>query len=477
MLIQTKTDSKIVPANSVTKIAQQALTATIVSILAQLHETGGVPASLLRELVQLLHEDFSVAPVIVFKQTTGSELMPIAYQGCDEQEAKAVSRLVTGENQRPGKGKFFSLLADTDEKLILYIGKPSEEIADTLLALMIRETETGLEARHWFSRPSRLSLPGMVYHDETIRKIVEQIHDLRTSDIPVLITGETGTGKDLIARAIHTLSSRSARPFITFNCAATPRELIESQLFGHRSGAFTGAKTDFPGLIGAAEKGTFFLDEVGELAQEVQPKLLRFLQDGEIQQLGETKPRHTNVRVIAATNRDLKAMVEAGDFRIELYYRLNVVQFYLPPLRKRREEIPLLTEHFLQRFIRLTGKQKITLSNEAMDFLLRYDWPGNARELENEIQRLVALTSAGTEIMPESLSPAITQLSRVNPGSDMFAKKTLAEMLDETGREIVNESLARHNGNLSRTAVDLGISRNGLRKMITRLQLNRYGGN
>jgi DNA-binding NtrC family response regulator/tetratricopeptide (TPR) repeat protein len=489
MLARTEAALKLVPTDVVTKAAPRALSSTIVSALTRLHETGSVRALLLRELVHILHEEFAIAPVIVFHQAVGQAPAPLVYLGCDERQAKSLARLVTSEERRSGKRKLFSLLANADEQLTLYVGAHSEELTDTLLALLIRATEAGLERDRWLPRtarmvnpavvlPQELSLPGLVYCSGAIRKIVEQIYNLRTSDIPILLTGETGTGKDVVARAIHTLSSRSAHPFIPFNCAATPRELVESQLFGHRHGAFTGARTDFPGMIGAAEKGTLFLDEIGELAREAQPKLLRFLQDGEIQRLGEAKPRRANVRVIAATNRELKAMVEAGEFRIDLYYRLNVVQFYLPPLRERREEIPLLTEHFLRRYTRLGNKQKITLAPSVMDFLRRYDWPGNARELENEIQRLVALTPAGTKIMPEALSPAITQpglLQQGKGGSPTTTRRKLADMLADREREIINESLAHHNGNLSRVAAELGISRNGLRKMITRLQLDRYG--
>ncbi|HEX4948214.1 MAG TPA: sigma 54-interacting transcriptional regulator [Blastocatellia bacterium] len=490
MLTRTEIALKTIPVNAVTKAAQRTLSATIVSALTRLHETGGARAVLLRELVSILHEDFAAAPVIVFHQTAGHDPVPVAYLGCDERQAKALARMVTNEERRSGKHQFHSLWADAEEQLTLYIGQQSEELTDTLLALLIRETEAGLERDRWLPRTARatgasvvlpppLALPGLVYRSEAIRKIVEQIYNLSTSDIPILLTGETGTGKDVIARAIHTLSSRSAHPFIPFNCAATPRELVESQLFGHRHGAFTGARTDFPGLIGAAEKGTLFLDEIGELAREVQPKLLRFLQDGEIQRLGETKPRRANVRVIAATNRDLKAMVDAGEFRMDLYYRLNVVQFSLPPLRERREEIPLLAEHFLRRYTKLANKQKITLAASVINALRRYDWPGNARELENEIQRLVALTPSGTKITPEALSPNILQppaLQLVQLPARALTRRTLAEMLADTEREIVNESLARHQGNLSRVAAELGISRNGLRKMITRLRLNRYGG-
>jgi DNA-binding NtrC family response regulator len=489
MLARTEAALKLVPTNAVARTAQRTLSTTIVSALTRLHETGGVRTLLLRELVHILHEDFAAAPVIVFHQAAGNEPAPLAYLGCDERQAKALARWATGEERPSSKRKLYSLMANVDERLTLYLGPHGEELTDTLLALLLRATEAGLERDRWLPRtaravippavlPPQLSLPGLVYRSEAIRKIVEQIYNLRSSNIPILLTGETGTGKDVIARAIHTLSSRSAHPFIPFNCAATPRELVESQLFGHRHGAFTGARTDFPGLIGAAEKGTLFLDEIGELAREVQPKLLRFLQDGEIQRLGETKPRRANVRVIAATNRDLKAMVDAGEFRIDLYYRLNVVQFHLPPLRERREEIPLLAEHFLQRYTKLANKQKITLASNVMELLRRYDWPGNARELENEVQRLVALTSSGTKIPPEALSFVITQprpLHLVAPATRATARRTLAEMLADTEREIVNEALARHNGNLSRVAAELGISRNGLRKMIVRLRLDRYG--
>ena len=489
MLTRTETSLTLVPPDSAIKSEQRALSSTIVSALTRLHETGGVRALLLRELVHILHEDFAAAPVIVFHQAAGHDCMPLAYLGCDERQAKGLVRVVTGEEKRPRQRKLYPLLAEADERLTLYIGKHHEELTGSLLTLLLRATEAGLERDRWLPRttrvvstpivlPPQLALPGLVYRSAVIQRIVEQIYNLRTSDIPILLTGETGTGKDVVARSIHTLSSRSSHPFIPFNCAATPRELIESQLFGHRHGAFTGARTDFPGLIGAAEKGTLFLDEVGELSREVQPKLLRFLQDGEIQRLGETKPRRANVRVIAATNRDLKAMVEAGEFRIDLYYRLNVVQFCLPPLRERREEIPLLTEHFLQRYSKLEGKQGITLAAVTMDLLKRYDWPGNARELENEIQRVAALTPAGTQIFPTAFSPAIARLPEQRLEGQSLATsspKNLSEILTETERQIVQDALTRHQGNLSRVVAELGISRNGLRKMILRLGLERYG--
>jgi transcriptional regulator with PAS, ATPase and Fis domain len=319
-----------------------------------------------------------------------------------------------------------------------------------------------------------LSLLGLVYCSEAMKKVIEQILSLQDSNITVLITGETGTGKELVARAIHAYSNRAAYQFIPFNCASAPRELIESQLFGYRRGAFMGATTDFPGMIGAAEKGTLFLDEIGELAREMQPKLLRFLQNGEVQRLGATAPHIIDVRIVAATNRNLEEMVTAGTFRADLFYRLNVIQFYLPALRERREEIPVLAEHFLARYLEQTEKRGITLSTEVMAWLKQYDWPGNARQLENEIQRLVALTPNHTEIVAERLSPHIrnrAQLRLISSPISAPAQQTLAEAIATTERQLITHALNRHNGNISKVAAALGVSRHGLRKMLQRHQI------
>lgn len=319
-----------------------------------------------------------------------------------------------------------------------------------------------------------LSQLGLVYCSEAMKKVVEQVLSLRDSNITVLITGETGTGKELVARAIHAFSKRAAHPFIPFNCASAPRDLIESQLFGYRRGAFTGATADFPGMIGAAEKGTLFLDEIGELAREMQPKLLRFLQNGEIQRLGETAPHIVDVRVLVATNRNLEEMVAAGTFRADLFYRLNVIQFYLPALRERREEIPLLAEHFLALYTAQAEKKEITLAADVMTLLKQYDWPGNARQLENEIQRLVALAANGTEIMAELLSPHIRNQPRIRlvaPLVSASSQPTLAEAIATTERQLITRALTHHKGNISRAAAELGVSRYGLRKMLHRHQL------
>lgn len=319
-----------------------------------------------------------------------------------------------------------------------------------------------------------LSLPGLVYCSPAMKKVVEQILRLQSSDITVLITGETGTGKELVARAIHAFSKRAAHPFIPFNCASMPRELIEAQLFGHRRGAFTGATADFPGMIRAAEQGTLFLDEIGELAREMQPKLLRFLQNGEVQRIGEAAPHIVDVRVLAATNQNLEEMVTEGTFRADLFYRLNVMQFDLPALRERREEVPLLVEHFLALYKAQTEKQSITLSTEVIALMKQYDWPGNARQLENEVQRLVALAADGTQITAELLSPHIRNQGKNRLFSPLIAvshQPTLAEALAETERQLISKALAHHKSNITKVAAELGVSRYGLRKILRRHQI------
>jgi DNA-binding NtrC family response regulator len=275
-----------------------------------------------------------------------------------------------------------------------------------------------------------------------------------------------------VARAVHDLSSRAGHPFIAFNCSAVPRELIESQLFGHRKGAFTGASQDHQGVIRAAEGGTLLLDEIGDLPLEVQPKLLRFLQEGETQPLGESRPVRAEVRVIAATNRDLERMVAAGGFREDLYYRLNVIELRLPPLRERREEIPPLIEHFLQRYSDLAGREVVTIAPEALDLMMRYNWPGNVRQLENEIRRLVALTPAGEVATIDQLSPRLLQHAPAAGGLQPEAvtpptqRMTMDEATAAFQLQMAREALARHQGNISKAAKDLGISRNGLKKLI-----------
>lgn len=456
----------------------------IIAVVTRLIEAEFSREVLLHEFVRILHEELGLAPVVLFHETPNRELTTIVSLACDQEQALVLAQRLARQEINAQEARVYRLV-EKNEIMWLYAGKKTKAVPDALLELLIKQFQSGLErSRHPASEslpaittmlePHPLAVPGLVYCSEAMKKVIDQIRRLRGSDITVLITGETGTGKELVARAIHTFSKRAAHPFIPFNCASSPRELIESQLFGHRRGAFTGATADFPGMIGAAEKGTLFLDEVGELAREMQPKLLRFLQNGELQRIGETTPRIMNVRVVAATNRNLEEMVAAGTFRSDLFYRLNVIQFYLPSLRERREEIPLLAEHFLALYMEQTEKRNITLSAEVMSLLKQYHWPGNARQLENELQRLVALAPDDTKITADLLSPHIrnhTKLHLITPLPATSSQPTLAEAIAETERQVIGNAVAQHKGNITKVAAELGVSRYGLRKMLRRHQI------
>jgi DNA-binding NtrC family response regulator/tetratricopeptide (TPR) repeat protein len=289
--------------------------------------------------------------------------------------------------------------------------------------------------------------------------------------ITVLLTGETGTGKEVVARVIHGASSRASRPFVAFNCTAVPKDLADSHLFGHRKGAFTGAYADHPGVIRAAAGGTLYLDEIGDLGLDVQPKLLRFLESGEVQTLGEPRVQKVDVRVIAATNRNLDQLVAEGLFRSDLFYRLNVVPFHLPPLRARREEVPPLAEHFLARAAREYGKARLRLSEETMEHLVLYRWPGNVRQLANEMRRLAAMSETGAVLMPEHLDPAITEGRRTVPverGQLMPSEIVMrldqphAALIEHAERAQIRYALAHSGGRVEAAAEMLGLSRKGL---------------
>jgi hydrogenase-4 transcriptional activator len=329
-------------------------------------------------------------------------------------------------------------------------------------------------------------MPGFIHSSPAMTQLVEEIHKIRSSDVTVLVTGESGTGKELVARAIHSLSSRRAKVFVPFNCTAVPKELSDAYLFGYRKGSFTGAVSDSPGVIRAAAGGTIFLDEIGDLPLDIQPKLLRFLQEGEIQPLGEQRPIKVDVRVIAATNTDLEGMVADGRFREDLYYRLNVIRLRVPPLRERRSEIPTIANHYINHFAGKFGRDGIRISPEAMDLLMVYDWPGNVRQLLNEIQRVAARAEAGTNITPDQLSPELQRTSSPlsTPGgtaslsSFAFALPedlTLPDAVEELERRMIAEALRKHSGNISRAARTLGITRRGLQLKLGRYAINARG--
>jgi two-component system response regulator HupR/HoxA len=292
-------------------------------------------------------------------------------------------------------------------------------------------------------------------------------------DIPVMITGESGTGKELMARAIHYNSPRADKAFVVENCAALPDQLLESELFGYKKGAFTGAYEDRMGLFEKANGGTIFFDEIGEVSPAFQVKLLRVLQEGEVRPLGSSRTRQIDVRVIAATNRDLEAEVKAGRFRQDLFYRLAGVAVRIPSLRERRMDIPKIAKHVLEQAMRAFDKEVQGISDATMSFFCQYDWPGNVRELQNEIQRMLALTD-DPELGLSQLSPTIMAGSIPSAKHEDIAQQlsavTLKDRVEALEEYIIKETLIKNRGNKSRSADELGLSRVGLRN-----KLLRYG--
>jgi transcriptional regulator with PAS, ATPase and Fis domain len=307
--------------------------------------------------------------------------------------------------------------------------------------------------------------PDLIATSFAMRDVMTRIERLKESDATVLILGDSGTGKEVIARAMHDGSRRSDKKFLPFNCSAAPRELVESQLFGHKRGSFTGAVKDHLGIIRAAEGGTLFLDEIGDLAAEVQPKLLRFLQDSEIMPLGEG-PRKVQVRVLAATNHNLEQDVREGRFREDLYYRLNTFVIKLPQLRERPEDIPLLATYYFDEMCSRHQRQLAGITPEAMNYLLRYDWPGNVRQLRNEIERMVVFAEDDQAIGIESLSSDILRdaytVSPVRFDLDFTRPVDFKELMLDIERRLLSEALAQHAGNVTRTAELLRLRRQTL---------------
>lgn len=302
-----------------------------------------------------------------------------------------------------------------------------------------------------------------------MKSVFDQLRKVVDTRVTVLIEGETGTGKELAASAVHYWSNRRDRLFVAQNCAAMPENLLESELFGHKKGAFTGATDEKKGLFELADGGTLFLDEVGEMPLNLQAKLLRVLQEGEIRPVGGTVTKRVDVRIVAATNRDLQKEVGAGRFREDLFYRLRVFPLRLPPLRERRGDIVLLATHFMKKYAHEFGKRLAAFQPAAMELFQSYDWPGNIRELENEVQRLVIQLDDGDDVRPEHLrwrSPERVATATASVERYVPEKGTLRDMMDEVERRILKEALADHGGNKSATAKDLGITREGLHKKL-----------
>jgi DNA-binding NtrC family response regulator len=293
---------------------------------------------------------------------------------------------------------------------------------------------------------------------------------IASAPLPVLLTGETGTGKEMLARVIHRASDRADRPMHPFNCTAVPRDMLDSQLFGYRKGAFTGADASFSGVIRAAAGGTLFLDEVGDIGLDLQPKLLRFLEHQEVHPLGEPHAIKVDVRIIAATNANLEQLVAQGRFREDLLYRLNVLKLHIPPLRERREEIPPLVQHYIRKFGDELRKGHPTLSDETLEYLLLYSWPGNIRQLANEVRRMIVLAEPDSTLTPALLSPEILASRKTVAASGTTEEleirlrldQKLPQAVDLLEQTLVRRALARSHGRVEDAARLLGISRKGL---------------
>lgn len=359
-----------------------------------------------------------------------------------------------------------------------------KNIADLLQAAVSRTSDPGQDDddQDLWPKAAIASDDDAVFRSPRMVELLKIATRLAATDLPVLLTGETGTGKEIFARLIHDHSRQRRGPFVPFNCSAIARDLVESQLFGHRRGAFTGAHETFGGVIRSAERGTLFLDEVGDLDPAIQPKLLRFLEHGEVHAVGEPRPHTVAVRLVAATNADLEALIHQGRFRSDLYYRLGVTKLVIPPLRERKDEIPAMASRFVARASRECGRVGLRLGDDFLAALLLYDWPGNIRELVNEIRRVVALAADGDVLSAQQLSPGIasrwrsrpaTPVEPPPPGLYVRLDQTLAQAVSQVEEQFIERALGATGGRVTEAAQLLGLSRKGLflkrrrRRMLT----------
>lgn len=464
---------------------------------------------LFRELLAILQQESKAKKIIVAEPDEQKKFYPLIAHGYTPAESGELAAALFKADIENRVEEFaaqkylsvFELRPDNapPATLIVYPSIGDRLGDSTEIKPLLRVVELGMEVcalreRDGAHNPSaefnpfisQSLLPGFIHSSPAMTALVEEVYRIRSSDVTVLITGESGTGKELVSRAIHSVSPRRDKVFIPFNCTAVPRELAEGYFFGYRRGSFTGAVMDSPGMIRNAEGGTLFLDEVGDLPLEIQPKLLRFLQEGEIQPLGEKRPVQVDVRVVAATNSPLEEKVEKGLFREDLYYRLNVIRLHVPPLRERRSEIPQIVNYYINHYSAKFRRRNVSITPQALDLLAVGDWAGNVRQLCNEVQRLVARAADGEQITPEHLSPElrrtalpipvkysgnvrpITSFAKILDQSDR--RETIEEAVSQLEIKMINEAMHRHGSNISRVARELGLTRRGLY-----LKLERYG--
>jgi len=490
--------------------------AAVQLITLRLAEAVASRALLLRELAAVIRQETAAKQVMVLEPDEEQKQRIVVAHGFDDDddaatriadEFAATDPAARQSFARRRNVKLISLKSSNSLPATLLISPAECAVLPNGMQLdpLLRVVELGMDVCALRSRTATDAgaeqeegsggsglMTGFIHSSPAMTRLVEEVNKIRSSDVTVLVTGESGTGKELVARAIHALSARRDKVFVPFNCTAVPKELSESYLFGHRRGAFTGAVNDSSGVIRASAGGTLFIDEVGDLPLDVQPKLLRFLQEGEIQPLGEQKPIKIDVRIIAATNTDLEDLVAQGKFREDLYYRLNVIRLRVPPLRERRSEIPTIVNYYINHYSSKFGRHDIQITPQAVDLLMVADWPGNVRQLCNEVQRIVARAENGNVITPEQLSPELRQMgvptvptSSVNVlGTTPTGRSevvpieniSLAEALEEVERRMITDAMRRHKGNISRVARELGLTRRGLYLKLDRYNLKEREG-
>ncbi len=454
------------------------------AIVRRLVDAAVMPELLSREGATALLEACDGLGAAIFVQVSPARVRIVAHSGCDLDTARSLA-LAT---RRATSGASSALLAveplgrDADGPRFVVVSSarplvPSVKQRFRTLCAVLQQGFELCAARErpvepagaTLERPIEPLLPGFVCASAAMQRVTDQIQRLQGNDLTLLITGESGTGKDLVARAIHAGSPRRPHMFLPYNCTSATRELADSQLFGHRRGSFTGAVSDQPGVLRTAVGGTLFLDEIGDLPLDVQPKLLRFLEQGEVLPVGDTRPHRVDVRVVAATNADLEQRVADGKFREDLFYRLSVIRIHVPPLRERREEIPHLATYFLREASERLGKSGVRLSPETLNLFDSFQWPGNVRQLRNEVQRAVAMASPGGLITPDLLSPVFGGDGPRSNARPHFRRMTLSAAVEKLEREMIESALEQATGNISETARTLGLTRRGLYLKMQRL--------
>ena len=426
-----------------------------------LAENGDVAIEILREEVF----DLVITDLALGRGKSGMDVLRAA------KEARPETGVVMITAHGSEKIAVEAMKAGADD----YVPKPFDN--DELRVVVARSLE-----RHRLERENRLlreqiqrdyGFDNLIGAGAAMRRVFETIQKVAETDLSVMIRGESGTGKELVAQALHSTSSRCSRPFVAVNCAAINRELVESELFGHEKGAFTGADRRRIGRFEAADGGTIFLDEIGDMAPETQAKVLRVLEERRLERVGSAQSIEVDVRVVCATHRDLEEEIKAGRFREDLYYRLNVVEIQLPPLRERIEDFAALSGRFLNQVALRLDREKKTLDSAALARLARHGWPGNVRELRNVLER-AAVLSAGPEIGEEDLqlAPSSDEVLQSTPDLELPFADAKRQTVESFERQYLSQALREHGGNVSRTAAAIGMVRQSLQQKIRELGLD-----